>query len=960
MEDIAAGTAVHRPGVGSSVHLEVGAGVVGQVAAVIVDGNTAGDGFDIPDGQITAGDHSAVHSDRHGSKLAAGQGSAHGLISTTVVGNDHKLTAGGDLGRISHQHEAGVGDGVVGIICTTDGTAAVGVAVTGRCNTLGVAVAALGAGVGLHTGGSAGCSSGDLGSIAVAANRLCHTTDGTHTAGVAVGTSLTAGITDTFGVVKMLAGAGGLGVLQSQSTVAVLGQGKGNLNAAGNVQFFSTALYQCTGGVGAVGLCHEPLTVALGLHENIAVIGKGSRQLTGRTELVRTHVGGIFLTTVVGTVDEADQVVGLVVVGIRCATDRASTLGIAVTGGCNAFGVAVAAKATGKGLDAGLGASSLGGHLGGVAVTAALSANLILIQLQIGNVAAGIYIAGSVSTELAGADLVVDATAGGSRVQNVAAGAFGDRPCIGCICHLEVGAGIVAQVRAVQTDGNAAAGLFHRPHRQTGAGDQPSVDSDGNSRKLAAGKGGAHGLIRSVIVGNQQELAARGDLGNAGDQYIAGIGDGIVGIQSATDGTDTLGVAVTLGIGIIRLIAVRADRAGVGGVSLIGTGGGGDHALIAVTGGRDGLGIGIAALGAGVGLHTGIFTGSRRGDLGGIAVAAGRLCLAADGTLTAGIAVVAGHAANCTATVFPSMGTDLTALSTGVAIKAVGAGNRTGVALAVRVEQVLAGAFCHAVLQLQCAIVIFGQRKVDLNARRDICLVGVGNTGIGIVESQRLGSTLEALGHIPVGIIAGLDADIALLLKGSGELTGRRELVLAQIGSILFATVVFAVDEAEQIVLIRERTPGTAAGIPGAICHGIAVGTIGGDGQIGTLIPLVAPVVGAAVGIHPAEDHAGVSAGDITFIDAVPVGIGHTGPAFAVAIKIGREPCPLCQPIGIWLQIKHVGGGGKSRHGYHAEQHSQHQQDTEEFVHSSFHGLPPCDLDRRQNLPTGNNGYTTR
>jgi hypothetical protein len=29
------------------------------------------------------------------------------------------------------------------------------------------------------------------------------------------------------------------------------------------------------------------------------------------------------------------------------------------------------------------------------------------------------------------------------------------------------------------------------------------------------------------------------------------------------------------------------------------------------------------------------------------------------------------------------------------------------------------------------------------------------------------------------------------------------------------------------------------------------------------------------------------------------------------------------------------------RHGYHAENHTQNQQDTEEFVHSPLHFVPP-------------------
>ena len=75
--------------------------------------------------------------------------------------------------------------------------------------------------------------------------------------------------------------------------------------------------------------------------------------------------------------------------------------------------------------------------------------------------------------------------------------------------------------------------------------------------------------------------------------------------------------------------------------------------------------------------------------------------------------------------------------------------------------------------------------------------------------------------------------------------------------------------------------------------------------------------------------------------NAVAVGIGHAGPAFAVAKEIGREPCAVTEPVGVGLQIERVGRSGKRRHGHHADEHAQHQQGTEEFGYSSFHGLPP-------------------
>ena len=290
-----------------------------------------------------------------------------------------------------------------------------------------------------------------------------------------------------------------------------------------------------------------------------------------------------------------------------------------------------------------------------------------------------------------------------------------------------------------------------------------------------------------------------------------------------------------------------------------------------------------------------------------------------------------------------------TALGTDAVAPAVGAALAAGVTHAVGVVQVLAGAGSGSVLQGQGAVGVFGQSEGHLDAGGHIELVGVGNTGIGIDEGGSLGSALEALGHVPVGIVTGLDAHIALDGEGSGELTGG-ELEGAQIGCVFFTAVVGAVDETKQVVihhhgLIRlggDGAPGTAAAVPGAICHGVAVGTVGGDGQIGSLVPLVIPAVGAVAGVHTAKDHAGVSAGDGAFINAVTVGVGHAGPDIAWTVEeIRRKARAINSPIGVGLQIERVGRSGKRRHGHHADEHAQHQQGTEEFGYSSFHGLPP-------------------
>ena len=668
---------------------------------------------------------------------------------------------------------------------------------SGGCNAFGVAVTALGAGVGLLTGCGTGGSGGDLRSVAVAANRLRRTANGTAAAGIAVGHGLAAGVADTLlRVHQVLAGAGGLGVLQSQAAIGVLGQSKGNLDTAGNIQLFIAALNQLAGGIGAVRLCHVPLFITFGLHKHEAVGSKGSGQLAGRTKFVRTHVGGVFFAAVVGTVDEADQIIGLVVVGIRCTADGTAAAFIAVTGGCDGFGVAVTAEGAGEGLYTGFFTGGSGGDLGGITVSTTLSPHLILVELQVGNIACRVHIGRSISTELGGAELIVDASGSIGVVQNVTAGTAVDGPGVGSIRKLKISTGIISQITAVGTQGNAAGGLLDVPHRQVAALDNTAVYGDRHRCKLAAGNGRAQSLISAAVVRNDHKLAAGGDLGGIGNQNKAGIGDSIAGIVSTADATAAAGILVS--------------------------------------GGCNAFGVAVAALGAGVGLLTGCGTGGSSGDLGSIAVAADSLCQAADGTPAVGIAV--------------------------------GTGNSAGITLTVGVIKVLAGTLGHRVLQLQGAVVISGQSEVDLDTGRHISLVGIGNAGVGVIEGEGLGSTLEAFGHVPVGIVAGLDTHIAFHIKGGSELTGGGELILAQIGGILLAAVVGTVDEAKQIVFLGNGTPGAAAGIPGILCHGVAVGSVGGDSQISGLVPLTAPIIGAAVGVHPTEDHTGASAGNGTFV----------------------------------------------------------------------------------------------
>ena len=62
------------------------------------------------------------------------------------------------------------------------------------------------------------------------------------------------------------------------------------------------------GGIGHIGLSHEPVPVVAGLDEDIAVGIEGGRQLAVY-EFVLTRILCIFLAAVVGAVDEANQIV---------------------------------------------------------------------------------------------------------------------------------------------------------------------------------------------------------------------------------------------------------------------------------------------------------------------------------------------------------------------------------------------------------------------------------------------------------------------------------------------------------------------------------------------------------------------------------------------------------------------------------------------------------------------------
>ena len=88
------------PGVGGGCHLEVGAGVVVQIASINADGDTAVNSLKGPDRQRVAGDGITGDGDFHAGELATGNGGIHGH----AVGHDDELTAGEYIGHIGDQN----------------------------------------------------------------------------------------------------------------------------------------------------------------------------------------------------------------------------------------------------------------------------------------------------------------------------------------------------------------------------------------------------------------------------------------------------------------------------------------------------------------------------------------------------------------------------------------------------------------------------------------------------------------------------------------------------------------------------------------------------------------------------------------------------------------------------------------------------------------------------------------
>ena len=612
------------------------------------------------------------------------------------------------------------------------------------------------------------------------------------------------------GAVQMVALAHG--VAQGQGVVIVDHQGEGDLCAAGNIELVAGhhhgAVVQGGGGglstqpaVGDIPGNHLSAELGIGIHfldAHVALLGEDGSELAVH-ELVFTQVGMVILAAVVGTVDEAVQVILIGhVVGIQDTADAADAVLEAVAhgsaaGGTDALGI--------------VGSVDTAGVIHGVAQNQA--AVPVLRQGKAHGLAAGNH-------------------------QLVCAGGIGIHEPV------QVGGGGLAQPAVGHVEHGVVAGLDgHIAGLGEGNGDLAVY-------KLIAAQIGlvlTEAVVSAVDVAEQVVLchiacilqaAAGADTAGKG---MAGGGSLIPGVDMAAVGAGVGGVAV-LGAGRrghhggvvvtdgVHRIAVQAvgtaDAALVLGVAVHVTGGRHHDVHILVAGGGDLLGVHVAALGAGVGLQAAGLTGSRLGDGGLVAVAAAGVSLAADGALAVCVAVAGGGDDLSIAVAALGAGEGLhTALGTGgsggdlgavavaggadnvsVAVAALGAGEglhalsgtgrSSGDLFGVVVDTlVITGAD-----QGQGVVLVGDQSQQDVPAAgNEHFLTG---TGIGVVQDAG-GVGDVALGHVPVGIAGGLDAHVAVLVEMDDQLAVH-ELVRAHVGGVFLAGVVAAVDPAEQIV----------------------------------------------------------------------------------------------------------------------------------------------------------------
>ncbi len=112
------------------------------------------------------------------------------------------------------------------------------------------------------------------------------------------------------------------------------------------------------------------------------------------------------------------------------------------------------------------------------------------------------------------------------------------------------------------------------------------------------------------------------------------------------------------------------------------------------------------------------------------------------------------------------------------------------------------GAISRHIGQSQGTVTVLHQGEGDLTPLGNIQLVGGGAKLFRIEQSNRVDAlALIAVGHIPCTVVACLDTDIAVGIKGSNQFAIHKQ-VLAHVGIILLAGIVAAVDVSEEVEVL--------------------------------------------------------------------------------------------------------------------------------------------------------------
>ena len=276
-----------------------------------------------------------------------------------------------------------------------------------------------------------------------------------------------------------------------------------------------------------------------------------------------------------------------------------------------------------------------------------------------------------------------------------------------------------------------------------------------------------------------------------------------------------------------------------------------------------------------------------------------RLRLTANGADIVLIAVVTFLAADGAA----ALGHGVFALQTAdaEAIRAVGVLHRIAADRAKALCRMARMLTFHCHIAQQIGIVpIIGQGEGHLCAAGHEQLVG-RSEGCSIVKRNRRHIALPAIRHIIGSVVRRFHAHIAILCEEDHHLSVH-EFVLAQIGGILLAGVVRAVDPAEKIIVIHRLRKA-------AVRTDIVLIAVGAGGTAQGADPLVIPCVGRIGALHIAVQRAGlhlpvIGGGDRLIAPVRPVGPTLVGILLLVVcmlllIHIGHE-----EPVG-------VGGAGR-------------------------------------------------